>query len=694
MRRRRLAAILCTATVVAGCARAQSSPSAVVISQIYGGGGSQGATLRNDFVELFNRSQDTADNAADFKVLPPGPRNTLAPANVSVAFPEISPQGVTSAASYAAGAVAPGEIVVIFGSNLGPPGLERLRLTPDGRSVTTELAGTRVFFDGVAAPLLYVSAGQVSAVVPQSLGGRAATQVRVEAGGQPSGRISLPVVAARPGLFTSDASGKGQAAALNQDYSFNGAASPAAKGSFVMLYGTGAGLMSPEAADGDVVPSVGPVVRAPVRVWFEGEESDAVWAGAAPGMVNGVFQINARLPLSLKGGGAVAVRVRVGGQDSQPGVTVFVDSGGVTPDGAGPSIESRLARLRASAELEPLPEIPHDYIGLPAGWLGLICWNIQTGGTSTASDAPRPPMVGAALGKMFGGTYQILAAQEIPNEDSARLLRRLLLGGPTQWQSAFFDTTSAMDNGFWYRSGVALSDAIPLFVKGRAAGGRLEVDSSRTTHPPVVAHFRADDFDFSLVSLHLTFAGGNTAESVRELRHLLDYLDWYFNQPDSDPDVIVCGDFNIPSALSGQTGGGGVTLDAVFDSDPRFREGKRRFVVTVHQPTSRSAASAGGRPVSNYDHCVLSADTLEEFIQARRVDTEILTSHPEDPEVRLTSDHFPVVALFRTSGEGVVPDRRTRIRPDEPVLFFPDAGPGSFTLPAALSPAALAPKIR
>jgi hypothetical protein len=30
--------------------------SSIVISQIYGGGGNSGATLRNDFVELFNRS--------------------------------------------------------------------------------------------------------------------------------------------------------------------------------------------------------------------------------------------------------------------------------------------------------------------------------------------------------------------------------------------------------------------------------------------------------------------------------------------------------------------------------------------------------------------------------------------------------------------------------------------------------------
>jgi hypothetical protein len=54
---------------------------------------------------------------------------------------------------------------------------------------------------------------------------------------------------------------------------------------------------------------------------------------------------------------------------------------------------------------------------------------------------------------------------------------------------------------------------------------------------------------------------------------------------------------------------------------------------------------------------------MEEFIQARRVATGILTDHPEDPEVRLTSDHFAVVAFFKTRGEGVVRDDRRTIRP-------------------------------
>jgi hypothetical protein len=127
------------------------------------------------------------------------------------------------------------------------------------------------------------------------------------------------------------------------------------------------------------------------------------------------------------------------------------------------------------------------------------------------------------------------------------------------------------------------------------------------------------DFDFIMITLHLTFAVGDTTESVRELREILNCLDWYFNQPDYDPDVMVRGDFNTPSLLGGQTGRNGLTLDEVFGGDPRFQSGERRFGVTVHDETSRSPASSGGGPARNSDHCVHSADTMEEFIQARRV---------------------------------------------------------------------------
>jgi len=220
-----------------------------------------------------------------------------------------------------------------------------------------------------------------------------------------------------------------------------------------------------------------------------------------------------------------------------------------------------------------------------------------------------------------------------------------------------------MDNGFWYRSSITLRDAFPLFVTDETVNGKMVTDPSRAVHPPVVGQFEVGDFDFTLVTLHLTFANGNTAESARELRNVLDYLDWYFNQAGHDPDVIVCGDFNTPSALSGQTGRDGITVDSVFDQDPRFQSGERRFVVTVHEPTSRTSASSGGKPANNYDHCVCSIDTMEEFIQARRVSPDILTDDPQDPEARLTSDHFPIVVFFRTSGEGITLDGGSQIRP-------------------------------
>ena len=230
-------------------------------------------------------------------------------------------------------------------------------------------------------------------------------------------------------------------------------------------------------------------------------------------------------------------------------------------------------------------------------------------------------------------------------------------GGVSAWSASFLDTTDRQDNGFWIRPTVRIGDERTLLATSMFDGsGRTFTDPSRSVHPPRAAHFTVGNFDFTLITLHLTFAGGDTSESAREMGVLLDYLDDYFQQPGHDPDVIIAGDFNIPSRLSGQTGSGGITLDPIFDQDPRFQVGERRFVVTVHEPTSRRSVANGGVPANNFDHFVLSADTLEELVQARRVSTDILTAHPEDPEERLTSDHFPVVAFFRTAGAGIGPD--------------------------------------
>ena len=308
----------------------------------------------------------------------------------------------------------------------------------------------------------------------------------------------------------------------------------------------------------------------------------------------------------------------------------------------------------ASLLLLSVPVRGQDDSPVPQDQLALVCWNVQVGGVSTSSTALRPPMVRDALRKMFAGSYQVLAAEEISSTDNADVLRDLLPGGSTEWRYSFFDTTDTMDNGIWLRRPVALGASVPLFVTSQTnSTGKIVTDPARAVHPPIAAHMAIGDFDFTLITLHLTFEDGDTESSARELRVVLDYLDAYFRQPVHDPDVILCGDFNMPSLLSGSTGTAGLTVDAVIAADPRFQSGERRLTVAVHEPTSRSSAANDGVPANNYDHFVFSADVMEELVEARRVSPSILTDHPEDPEQRLTSDQFPIVGFFKTRGPGI-----------------------------------------
>lgn len=57
---------------------------------------------------------------------------------------------VTNGASNLTGPIAPGEIIVIYGSGLGPAQITQTRLGDDGR-FGTQLAGTSVQFNGIAA---------------------------------------------------------------------------------------------------------------------------------------------------------------------------------------------------------------------------------------------------------------------------------------------------------------------------------------------------------------------------------------------------------------------------------------------------------------------------------------------------------------------------------------------------------------
>ena len=239
------------------------------------------------------------------------------------AAPQFSADGVVNAASYAGGGVSPGEIVAVSGKAMGPTSVAGAQTSSPG-VFDDFLAGTRVWFDGIAAPVVYTSALQLAAIVPYEVTGESSTNMQVEYLGVMSSPAAIPVVASLPGLFTSNSSGTGQATILNQDGTINSAFNPAAKGSTVTLFATGEGQTSPAGADGKIATTVLPKPVLPVSVQIAGLNANVTYAGAANGMVAGSIQIVAQVPQAVTSGSAVPVVVTIGTASSQPGVTMAV----------------------------------------------------------------------------------------------------------------------------------------------------------------------------------------------------------------------------------------------------------------------------------------------------------------------------------------------------------------------------------
>src|ERR1035437_4290458 len=156
--------------------------------------------------------------------------------------------GVGNVASYASGSISPGEMVVIFGSGMGPSSVVLSQLDQQGRIANT-LSQVQVLFDENPAPLIYDSAKQISEMVPYGLAGKTSTQIQVVYQGNTSDSFQKPIAPSAPGLFTADSSGQGQVAMANSDGSYNAASNPAIPGSYVTFYLTGEGQTNPLGSD-------------------------------------------------------------------------------------------------------------------------------------------------------------------------------------------------------------------------------------------------------------------------------------------------------------------------------------------------------------------------------------------------------------------------------------------------------------
>ena len=225
--------------------------------------------------------------------------------------------------SFSLGTVAPGEIVSIFGVGLGPSQPVTAYPAASATYPTTPLGGTQVFFDGMPAPLLYVSANQINAVVPYGVKAPV-TEMTVKGAAGTDVPREMPVADAVPAIFTYNSSGIGEAAVLNQDGTYNSIANPAVCGSVITFYATGTGLMNPPVADGAVSPMSLPLPqpKLPVSVQIRGQDSQVQYAGAAPGYVSGLLQVNVQVPTTINFGNLIPLSLMVGSYTSQLQVSI------------------------------------------------------------------------------------------------------------------------------------------------------------------------------------------------------------------------------------------------------------------------------------------------------------------------------------------------------------------------------------
>jgi uncharacterized protein (TIGR03437 family) len=219
----------------------------------------------------------------------------------------LNPLGVLNAASSAppGNPIAPGQFVTLYGTGLA----KSTQTSP--APYPSALNGVSVQINGKAAPIYFVSAGQLNVLVPYATTGPTATIV-VNNGGTNSNTVTVPVAATAPGVYTLDQSGGGAGAILHANYTLVNASSPATAGETVLIYLTGMGTVSPTLGDGTagVVTTLynSAIGTAGVNVLIGGQPGTVTFNGLAPGFP-GLYQLNVTLPSPLPATGTLPLAI-------------------------------------------------------------------------------------------------------------------------------------------------------------------------------------------------------------------------------------------------------------------------------------------------------------------------------------------------------------------------------------------------
>jgi uncharacterized protein (TIGR03437 family) len=227
--------------------------------------------------------------------------------------PSFTANGIVNGASFAKGGIVPGEIASLFGSNLTSS--VGINLT-SGLPLVTTFLNVSVMVNDKAVPLFAVDdvngQEQINFQVPWEVASGPNAKIAVINNGTTSATVSVPVLAAQPGIIYYNAPGGNFGVILHSNFQLADSAHRAVPGETVLIYCTGLGAVSSEPADGAAASGQSTVVKA--KVTMGGVNAVVSFSGLAPGFV-GLYQVNAIVPSGLASGNQPVV-VSVGGSSS------------------------------------------------------------------------------------------------------------------------------------------------------------------------------------------------------------------------------------------------------------------------------------------------------------------------------------------------------------------------------------------
>jgi len=229
----------------------------------------------------------------------------LAPEGIQL--PVLQTDGVVEAAGLTPRRpLAPGGAILLTGSRFTTQ-----QAAATQAPLSRELGGVRVQIGTVAAPLHFVSPGQIAAQMPVEAQPGSSVSVSVRANGRVAAPQTYHVASAMPGIY---AFAGGTALVLDSQSRLITQQNPARGGDLIQIYATGLGATNPPVASGEAAPASSTVTN-PVTVTIGGVPASVLYQGLAPGFV-ALYRVDAIVPSGISAGMAVPIVITQNGISS------------------------------------------------------------------------------------------------------------------------------------------------------------------------------------------------------------------------------------------------------------------------------------------------------------------------------------------------------------------------------------------